>query len=77
MPLNMIPTLVELKYAHDDGTSVALCKRLAACIEDGAAILSREDREAARLALMDAAGDEALQAWAKAGRLLQLQEPKP
>jgi len=73
----MIPTLVELKYAHDDGTSVALCKRLAACIEDGAAILSREDREAARLALMDAAGDEALQAWAKAGRLLQLQEPKP
>ena len=76
MTLN-IPTLVELKYAHDDGTSVALCKRLAACIEDGAAILSREDREAARLALMDAAGDEALQAWAKAGRLLQLQEPKP
>jgi len=81
MPMN-IPTLVELKYAHDDGTSVALCKRLAACIEDGAAILSREDREQAMEELSDGlnAGECGLASAAElhiaeARRLLQLEKP--
>ena len=86
MPMTRIPTLAEIDallssdMLEPDSESIGILSRLAACLREGAAILSREDREqamveAVRHGARSQDGPEDI-CRRDALRLLQL-EPKP
>jgi len=77
-----IPTVDEMDEIEDANGAFEMLGRLAACLRDGAAILSREDREQAMEELSDGlnAGECGLASAAElhiaeARRLLQLEQP--
>ena len=77
-----IPTVDEMDEIEDANGAFQMLDRLAACLRDGAAILSREDREQGYTFAVDegellaiAEVDSAEEKEREARRLLQLEQP--